>query len=172
MFRHAHVQAVRVGFGVSTLRRVLLFTMLFGCTVAQAAQPLSDHELKNSYLSYGADDNDVIVVLAQATTLTQSPQLLSRTLRLIDVENTNNLLLWQDRQALSVGSGLGLLDTSRQLLASQPIAEFGSESFSLRWGGNLDQLVDVFQITGLALYGVDVELHNISGDVRIEVNIF
>jgi len=173
MSRHAHVRVARVGFGASAPSRVVLFAMLFfGCSVAQAAQPLSDHELKNRYLSYSADENDVIVVLAQATTLTQSPQLLSRTLRLIDVENTDNLLFWQDRQALSVGSRIGLQDINRQALFEQPIANFGSEPFSLRWSGNLDQVIEISRISGFSLYGINIDLFNISGGLRIDAQTF
>lgn len=178
MSRHAQVYTERTKLRKSGvwLRQILWPVSLFACTVVGAAQPLSDHELKHQYLSYDADANEVIVVVRQnpASQLERdSPlQLLSRTLRLIDRENTDNLLFWQERQGLAVGANLGLQDTGRQVLAAQPIAQFGSESFSLRWGGNLDQVVEISRISGFALYGVDVELYNISGTVRIEARTF
>lgn len=176
MSRHAQVKTHRIDTAVlSTLsRRLLCSTMFVGCTLAaQAAQPLSDQELKHRYLAYGAEENEVIVVMAQAVTASSStPQFLPRTLRLIDLENTDNLLFWQDQQSLAVGANLGLQDTSRQVLAAQPVANFGSEPFSYRWGGNLDQIIEVSRISGFALYGVNVELYNISGGIRFETRTF
>ena len=180
MSRHAQVKTRRTDATVlATLsRRLLCAAMFVGCAVAQAAQPLSDQELKNRYLAYSAQDNEVIVVVKQAnapatlTPLAAPMQLQSRTLRLIDVENTDNLLFWQNRQDFSVGSNLGLLDSSRQVLSGQPAASFGSEPFSSRWGGNLDQIIEISRISGFALYGVDVELYNISGGIRFETRTF
>jgi len=179
MSRHAQVKTRRTNATVlATLsRRLLCAAMFVGCAVAQAAQPLSDQELKNRYLAYSAEDNEVIVVVKQASApsasgLASPLQLLPRTLRLIDVENTSNLLRWQDRQNLAVGSNLGLLDSSRQVLATQPAASFGSEPFSSRWGGNLDQIIEVSRISGFSLYGINIELYNINGAVRIESQSF
>ncbi len=157
-------------------RRLILLVVGMTAIAAQAAQPLSDQELKNRYLVYSAQDNAVIVVVEQPT-LAAAPNnpplpLLSRNLKLIDRENTDNLLLWQERQSLSVGSSLGMQDASRQVLATQPILNFGSESFSSRWGGNLDQIIEVSRISGFALYGVDVELYNISGGIKIQAELF
>lgn len=175
MSRHAQVRSHRQN--VSSLgklsRQLFVLAALIGSTAVYAAQPLSDQELKHRYLAYSAEDNEVIVVIAQAESApARTPQLMPRTLRLIDIENTNNLLLWQDRQNLAVGANIGLLDTSRQVLSAQPPANFGSEPFSYRWGGNLDQIVEIARISGFALYGIDVELHNISGNIRIEAQIF
>jgi len=177
MSRHAQVKTRRTDATVlATLSRRLLCAALFvGCAVAQAAQPLSDQELKNRYLAYSDDDNEVIVVVRQATApVERNPQLqlLSRTLRLIDRQNTDNLLVMQDRQSLAVGANLGLQDTNREVLASQPAANFGSEPFSSRWGGNLDQIIEVSRISGFALYGINIELYNINGAVRIESQTF
>lgn len=173
MSRHAHVQAARIAptvFGVWPCR-LLIAAVFASSAFAHAAQPLSDQELKYRYLAYSAEDNEVIVVV-QGAEPASTLQLLPRTLRLIDRENTDNLLLWQDLQSLAVGANLGLQDTSRQVLAAQPMTEFGSEPFSYRWGGNLDQIIEVARISGRALYGVDVELYNISGGVRINSQTF
>lgn len=181
MSQHAHVKARRVDPTMPVVafaalsRRLLVSAVFVGCAAAHAAQPLSDQELKNRYLAYSADENEVIVVVRQATVpVERNPQLqlLARTLRLIDRENTDNLLVMQDRQSLAVGANLGLQDNSREVLAAQPAASFGSEPFSYRWGGNLDQIIEISRISGLALYGVDVELHNISGGIRFETRIF
>ena len=156
-------------------RRLLSLLLLISTSVLHAAQPLTDQELKNRYLAYSAEDNEVIVVVRQATApVERNPQLqlLSRTLRLIDRENTDNLLVMQDRQSLAVGAILGLQDTNREVLASQPAANFGSEPFSSRWSGNLDQIIEVSRISGFALYGINVELYNINGAVRIESQAF
>lgn len=177
MSRHAQVKARRADsttFGVLS-RRLLLSAVFVSCAVAQAAQPLSDQELKNRYLAYSAEDNEVVVVVRQVVeSVKHNPQLqlLPRTLRLIDRENTDNLLVMQDRQSLAVGANLGLQDTSREVLAAQPAASFGSEPFSYRWGGNLDQIIEVSRISGFALYGINVELYNINGAVRIESQSF
>lgn len=173
MSRYDHVKAhcidpTRFG-GVS--RRLWIAAVFTSCAAAHAAQPLSDQELKYRYLAYSAEDNKVIVV-KQSVPASRGLQLLPRTLRLIDRENTDNLLLWQDLQSLAVGANLGLQDTSRQVLAAQPIANLGSEPFSSRWGGNLDQIIEVSRISGFTLYGVDVELYNISGGVRINIQTF
>ena len=173
MSRHAHVNAdciVPTVFGKWS-RRLLIATMFASCAAAHAAQPMSDQELKYRYLAYSADDNEVIVI-KQGTASSRTPQLLPRTLRLVDLENTDNLVRWQDRQSLAVGANLGLQDTSRQVLAAQPIANFGSEPFSSRWGGNLDQIIEVSRISGFTLYGIDVELYNMSGGVRIQSQTF
>lgn len=173
MSRHAHVNAdciVPTVFG-KWPRRLLIATLLASCAAVHAAQPMSDQELKYRYLAYSADDNEVIVI-KQGTASSRTPQLLPRTLRLVDLENTDNLVRWQDRQSLAVGANLGLQDTSRQVLAAQPIANFGSEPFSYRWGGNLDQIIEVSRISGFTLYGIDVELYNISGGVRIQSQTF
>jgi hypothetical protein len=173
MSRHAHVNADGI---VVTLfggwsRRLLAVVMLVSGAAAHAAQPLSDHDLKQRYLAYSAEENQVVVV-RQTVLASRIPQTLSSTLRLVDRENTDNLLRWQDQQSLAVGANLGLQDTSRQVLAAQPIASFGSEPFSSRWAGNLDQIIEVSRISGFSLYGVDVELYNISGGVRIQSQTF
>ena len=173
MSRHAHVNAdavLVILFGRRS-RRLLVATMLVSCAAAHAAQPLSDYELKQRYLAYSIEENQVVVV-RQTVPSSRIPQTLSSTLRLVDRENTDNLLRWQDQQSLAVGANLGLQDTSRQVLASQPIASLGSESFSSRWAGNLDQVIEVSRISGFSLYGVDVELYNISGGVRIQSQTF
>lgn len=173
MSRYAHVKAHCIDltlFGV--LSRCLLISAIFSSfAVAHAAQPLSDQELKYRYLAYDAEDNEVLVV-KQGVSASDGLQLLPRTLRLIDRENTNNLLLWQDLQNLAVGANIGLQDANRQVLAAQPIASLGSEPFSSRWRGNIDQIIEVSLISGFALYGVDVELYNISGGVQISIQTF
>lgn len=174
MSLHAEIHAAHPDSTVCGGRwshRLLLVTLLAGSTAAQAAQPLSDQELNRGYLAYSALDNAVLV-LAQGLPTAKPPQLMPRTLRLIDLENTDNLLRWQDRQSLAVGANLGLQDTSRQVLSVQPLASFGSEPFSYRWAGNLDQIIEVARIPGFALYGIDVELYNVSGVVRIQAQTF
>ena len=168
MFRIADVNAT-----CTVLRCLLPLALFVSASVLHAAQPLSDHELKNRYLAYGDQDNEVIVVVKNANPQLQAQiQLQPRILRLIDVENTDNLLLLQNRQDFAVGANLGLQDPSRQVLASQPAANFGSEPFSYRWGGNLDQVIQISRISGFDLYGIDINLYNVSGAVRINSQIF
>ena len=168
MFRIADVNTLR-----TVLRCLLPLALFASASVLHAAQPLSDHELKNRYLAYGDQDNEVIVVVKNANPQPQAQiQLQPRILRLIDLENTDNLLLWQNRQDFAVGANLGLQDPSRQVLASQPLASFGSEPFSYRWSGNLDQIIEISRISGFDLYGINIELYNISGAVRIESQLF
>jgi hypothetical protein len=168
MFRIADVNAP-----CTVLRCLLPLALFASASILHAAQPLSDQELKNRYLAYGDQENEVIVVVKNANPQPQAQiQLQPRILRLIDLENTDNLLLLQNRQDFAVGANLGFQDPSRQVLASQPAANFGSEPFSYRWGGNLDQIIEISRITGFALYGLDVELYNISGGIRFETRTF
>ncbi|MEC7120404.1 MAG: hypothetical protein VXW65_10940 [Pseudomonadota bacterium] len=172
---HAHARCTHSRIK-HVIRYPLGIVLLLGASLAHATQPLSDQELNHRYLSYSPTENAVVVAINPAanaeSVLAETQQLLARTLRMIDRDNVDNLLVWQDRKTNAVGANLTGLDASREVLQMQPALGFGSEPYSFRWSGNLSQVVEVSRLTGFSLYGVDVDLHRINGIVNVEARVF
>lgn len=154
------------------VRQSLALSVLLCTSVAYAIQPLSDSELDARYLQAAAD-RPLMINADQSTKISPLEQIrmvLASAAPAPDLSTTQSLMDWQSRQILM---GNGVLANSQELFSTLSVNEIGSERYSFRWSGNLDEVVDITNAEGITFFGGDVELRNVSiGRVTVEVVTF
>jgi hypothetical protein len=154
------------------VRQSLALSILVCANAAYAIQPLSDSELDARYLQ-AAVDRPLLLDEEQKNKISPLEQIrivLASAAPAPDLSTTQSLMEWQNRQILI---GNGVIANSQELFSTLSVNEIGSERYSLRWSGNLDQVADVTNVEGVTFFGGDVELRNLSiGTVTVEVVTF
>lgn len=154
------------------VRQTLALSVLVCTSAAYAIQPLSDSELDARYLQV-AEDRPLVINAENQSKLSPLEQIrivLASASPAPDLSTTQTLMDWQNRQILT---GNGAMSNSQELFNTLSAKEIGSERYSFRWSGNLDQIADITNAEGITFFGGDIELRDISiGTVTVEVVTF
>jgi hypothetical protein len=139
-----------------------------------AAQQLSDAELDRRYLDSEAPsltirDDQIQAMDTADAVFNKARLLLAQSAQAPDVEHVQQTIAWQDTQLVSrnTGAHAGSLNTFDQLV----IGNLGSERYSYRWAGNLQDIVQIGRSLtfGTNFAGSDIEFVNI--DYRIGIDV-
>jgi hypothetical protein len=140
-----------------------------------AAQQLSDAELDRRYLDSEAPsltitDDQIQAIDSAEAVFNKARVLLAQSAQAPDVAHVQQTITWQDTQLVNrnTGTHADSLNTFDQLVVSN----LGSERYSYRWAGNLQDVVQIGRPLYLStrLTGTDIELINFdSRQIGIDV---
>lgn len=149
---------------------VVLTVTLLACPLisVHAAQQMTDAELQRHYLPVDTNvkiegDSSAVDVFLK----TQNALALNKD---IDLVNIHSLLNWNTLQ-LSAGN-TGTQASSQKLFDSLVVSNLGSERYSFRWAGNLQDIAQVGRVSYVFLGRdglVDIEFVDVERNIGVEV---
>jgi len=144
--------------------------MLLPLSSVQAAQQLTDDELDYRYLTVDAQRALVVPLAAQSAKLI--PLMERMSLAGMSLDALQTMTSYQSHQ-LSSGT-TGSQANSQKVFDSLVVSNLGSERYSLRWAGNLQDIVQINDLSSFFFNFnsiTDVELVGVDTNIGIEVNI-
>lgn len=172
---HHQIIPLHILLGHQRAASLLAGILLLPAGSAYAAQQLSDAELDRRYLdsetpSLSIRDDQIQAIDTADEVFNKARLLLAQSAQAPDVEHVQKTIGWQDTQLVSrtTGTHADNLNTFNLLLVSN----IGSERYSYRWAGNLQDIVQIGRPLYLStrLAGTDIELINFdSSKIGIDV---
>jgi hypothetical protein len=167
-------QDVHLVAGLKRSRPATLLLLLAVLPVhfSHAAQQLSDAELDYRYIQVDARHVLLAPTAATSNTLELSQVMYKNPVSQANLDTLHTMLGQQNYQ-LSAGV-LGTQANSQKAFDNLVVSNIGSERYSFRWAGNLQDVVQIGDISSLvfSLNGItDVEIVNLDSNIGLELNV-
>ncbi|MEY4517017.1 MAG: hypothetical protein RL180_1363 [Pseudomonadota bacterium] len=149
----------------------VMLALLLPVSSLHAAQPLTDAELDYRYLT--VDAKRALVMPSAQSASSPVLSLMSMTPSIPAHFDTLQMMVAYQGQQLSTGV-TGAQANSQKTFDSLVASNLGSERYSFRWAGNLQDIVEISDLSSFFFNFssiTDVELVGVDTNIGIEVNI-